>query len=243
MALRNRIARKLFSDRIFNLARILYKGQQDFHFLHVTKAGGKLFKSIVKQETSRDYPSVMCHDHVIRRPDLPKSSRVVVGIRDPFARFVSGYYSPLRNVRGDVRSLSKPLQKFYSIYPAIDDAIVALANEESQPSYLHLNPHLGIYRSLKYWLGENESMTGVYFYETETLARKYGSKKYDQRTLTGPKDFEIDNNLAKTLTASLSSEYAFYEKLKENCINILPEMTGNDLLENIKNVQHESYVD
>ena len=208
--------------------------QQDYHFLHVTKAGGKLFKSIVKQGISDSSVSVMCHDHVVRWSDIPRGSRIIIGIRDPKRRFISGYYSPLRHVGGVQSVLPPPLRNFYRAFPTVEDAIEAFSGEGHKKLSLGLNQHLGKYLSLSYWLGREPCFKNVFFYETESLVDVYGSKGFDQRTHTTPDDYQINASASDRLDELLHAEYGLYLAVKENAVNILSADTNGDMLANLK---------
>jgi len=64
------------------------------HFLHIRKTGGTAVIEALRPVASR-YALVL-HDHATRLADIPDDHLVFFFVRHPSARFVSGFYSRLR---------------------------------------------------------------------------------------------------------------------------------------------------
>jgi Sulfotransferase family len=77
------------------------------HFLHVGKTGGTAIKRALRKsglpETS--YGPIELHRHRFRMPEVPPDDFFFFCIRDPVARFLSGYYS--RQNKGQPRYYSE----------------------------------------------------------------------------------------------------------------------------------------
>lgn len=71
-------------------------GRENLHFLHLPKTGGTSIKNALKNHRVTPNAVVHLHPHRIRLRDVPSGHRVMFGVRDPIARFVSGFGSRLR---------------------------------------------------------------------------------------------------------------------------------------------------
>ncbi len=61
-----------------------------FHFLHIGKTGGTALKHALIQKA---VPRVVLHDHSVTLADVPVGEAVFFFLRNPIARFVSGFLS------------------------------------------------------------------------------------------------------------------------------------------------------
>lgn len=74
-------------------------GRPVVHFLHVRKAGGSSIKAALVPRATAGPFLVECHPHRITINDIPKGEKVFFVVRDPVARFVSGFQSRLNQGR------------------------------------------------------------------------------------------------------------------------------------------------
>jgi hypothetical protein len=72
------------------------RGRPVAHFLHVRKAGGSAIKTALTPHATTGPYLVELHPHRITLNDVPVGEKVFFVVRDPVARFVSGFYSRLR---------------------------------------------------------------------------------------------------------------------------------------------------
>src|SRR4051812_28297644 len=65
------------------------------HFLHVGKTGGTAIKRALRsgQVRATPYGRLLLHRHRFTLRDVPEDDFVFFCVRDPIARFVSGFYS------------------------------------------------------------------------------------------------------------------------------------------------------
>jgi hypothetical protein len=65
------------------------------HFLHVGKTGGTALKQAFRRSGMPDTPygPIKLHRHAFRLHELPPGDHVLFCVRDPIARYVSGFYS------------------------------------------------------------------------------------------------------------------------------------------------------
>jgi hypothetical protein len=67
------------------------------HFIHIGKTGGSAIKHALSGDLVTDKYQIVIHNHFVKARHLPKGSDFFFVVRDPASRFVSGFYSRLRN--------------------------------------------------------------------------------------------------------------------------------------------------
>jgi len=72
------------------------RGKQVLHFLHVSKTGGTAIKHVLKLHLATPEYAIVLHGHRQTLRDVQKGDKVIFCLRDPISRFVSGFYSRLR---------------------------------------------------------------------------------------------------------------------------------------------------
>ena len=71
------------------------RGKPRLHFLHVNKTGGTAVKHVLLEARSARY-RVLLHSHPMTMRGVPVGEQVVLVVRDPVGRFVSGFNSRAR---------------------------------------------------------------------------------------------------------------------------------------------------
>lgn len=73
------------------------------HFIHVSKAGGSVLRYAIREarkesggQLDSQWGPIWGHNHLFRLSDLEEGDMAVFPLRDPVTRFVSGFYSRLR---------------------------------------------------------------------------------------------------------------------------------------------------
>lgn len=79
------------------LARL--RGQQCIHLLHIRKTGGTAVKHALKDHPTNHRYRIFLHPHAITLSDIPRGQGVIFFLRDPIARFISGFNSRKRQGR------------------------------------------------------------------------------------------------------------------------------------------------
>jgi hypothetical protein len=92
-------------DRHLTLARHRRQGRQIIHLLHIGKTGGSAVKVALDNHLVTDRFVITLNPHHTTLRDVRRGDSVVFFLRDPIARFVSGFYS--RQRRGQPRSYSE----------------------------------------------------------------------------------------------------------------------------------------
>ena len=72
------------------------QGKKQLHFLHIGKTGGSAIKHALTQHSISSRYVINLHRHHVRLYDVPKGEKVIFCLRDPVSRFVSSFYSRLR---------------------------------------------------------------------------------------------------------------------------------------------------
>jgi hypothetical protein len=93
-----KVVRKVAGDVVWKTKRILYKiqGKRIVHVLHIGKTGGTALKNALEPFLVNDSQVICLHSHECKLSEIPLGEGVVFFLRDPLARFVSGFYSRLR---------------------------------------------------------------------------------------------------------------------------------------------------
>lgn len=73
------------------------------HFIHVSKAGGSVLRYAIRQARKQSggklesqWGPIWGHNHLFRLSDIEPEDMAIFPLRDPVTRFVSGFYSRLR---------------------------------------------------------------------------------------------------------------------------------------------------
>lgn len=79
-----------------DLARQRGRGKRIVHVLHIGKTGGTAVKAALRGHTEVGEYLITLNPHWVGLRDIPRGDRVVFFLRDPVARFVSGFLSRQR---------------------------------------------------------------------------------------------------------------------------------------------------
>jgi len=75
------------------------RGKEVVHFLHVSKTGGSAIKHVLKPYRTTSRYTLVLHGHRTTLRIVPEGDKIVFCVRDPISRFVSGFYSRMREGR------------------------------------------------------------------------------------------------------------------------------------------------
>ena len=132
-------------------------GRELLHVLHIRKTAGTALRSTLKHHRRPPGRFLILHQHRTRLCDLPPGDRVILFLRDPVTRFVSGfldrqregrprYNAPWgRDERRAFERFSSPEQLASALYS--DDEPIRVAARDAMGAIRHLRyPY-------SYWLG------------------------------------------------------------------------------------------
>lgn len=78
------------------LSLLRRRGRKIVHILHIGKTGGTAVKAALSKYCDRSDFVITLNPHTVRLRDIPQGDQVVFYLRDPVARFVSGFLSRQR---------------------------------------------------------------------------------------------------------------------------------------------------
>ena len=109
------------------------RGQECVHVLHIGKTGGTALREALASVSQTPKMRVVQHLHRVGLRDIPRRDRVVVFVRDPMARFVSGFYSRQRRGRPRYNSLWTPGEaKAFARFGTPNELALALSSSEAE---------------------------------------------------------------------------------------------------------------
>ena len=198
-----------------------------FNFFHIPKTGGKFIKKFLKSNLDSKFNAF---EHIVKAKWINPNYKVIISIRDPINRFISCYYSDIRNYEKNNIPLSKLGRLMYEKYPTIDSAIRGFINKDKEIGYLS---QLGFMSSINYWGEEKhfskiknitiirteflkkdllEFLTNEFddFDKWNLLMNDFGGESFKQ---TNKNDYKIDSILRNDLEDFLFNEYKLYNYL------------------------------
>jgi hypothetical protein len=130
------------------------------HFIHISKTGGTAIKWALKAFVSVGTYDVRLHKHHAVLTDFPPGEPVFFMIRDPFDRFVSGFYSRRRQGRPRFDVPWSPAEaKAFAAFNTADELATALsASDPALRALARRSMHsIGHVRgSYWHWFGDPE---------------------------------------------------------------------------------------
>jgi hypothetical protein len=81
------------------------------HLIHIPKTGGTSLKAVLRPLTNAGPYELVFHHHHVRLENLPEGDKVYFVVRDPVARFVSGFNQRLRQGQPHFDNPWKPDEK------------------------------------------------------------------------------------------------------------------------------------
>lgn len=110
-----------------------FQNRQVVHFLHIGKTGGTAIKHAIRNDLKTDQYLILAHNHDFRLSMVGPREKAVFFLRDPIARFVSGFNS--RKRKGQPRyyfEWSKEEATAFAEFDMPDDLASALDDRDSK---------------------------------------------------------------------------------------------------------------
>jgi len=107
------------------------RGKRRIHVLHIGKTGGTVLKEALRGVLEGPQYRVFLHDHNVKLTDIPHADEVVIFLRDPLGRFVSGFNSRKREGRPRYRfPHTSEEKKAFTIFPTPNSLAEALSSSD-----------------------------------------------------------------------------------------------------------------
>lgn len=221
-----------------------WRGKVFVHHLHIGKTGGSALKAALRDHRVTRRYALVLHSHRFTLRDVPPGEKALFVLRDPIARFVSGFYSRQRMGRPRYETPYKAGEAAafaaFSSADALaralyaDDADLAARAEDAMRSIGHLrHPFLHWFESEEYFLSRLEDVLFVGFQESlshdfEQLKRRLGLPADlalpDDPVTAHRNPDDIDRHLDDQAVANLrkwyAADYSFYELCRHKAPSI-----------------------
>lgn len=163
------------------------------HFLHIRKTGGMAIKAALRP-VAAEY-GIVLHPHTTKLQDLPRFERVFFAVRDPVARFVSGFNSRLRMGRPLLDSKwSEGEAIAFANFRTPNELAEALSSDGARhEALLAMREIRHVNAPLTTWISSPEEVRArlcdiVWILRTETLAKDF---EIVRRALALPPDIRV----------------------------------------------------
>jgi Sulfotransferase family len=193
------------------------------HFIHVSKAGGSVLRYAIREARKKNggklesqWGPIWGHNHLFRLSDLEPGDMAVFALRDPVTRFLSGFYSRLREgaPRYHIRHTRSERQAF-EWFPTPQELADSLAarGPKRWRAKLAMQSIGHLKRRQTFWTGKpsyvRENLDRVlYIARQETLSE-------DWEKLKALLDIPADVALSKDDTIAHRTEYSGDRTLSE----------------------------
>lgn len=237
----------------WNLARFrvqesfhILRGRRIVHILHIGKTGGTAVKHALKSHpVTTDY-LIRRHGHRTGLRQIPKGQNVIFFLRDPQTRFVSAFYSRLREGRPRYNNPWAAGEKIiFERFPTPNQLALALSSEDDEErslaekamrSIAHLrDSYFRWFDSEEYFMSRLSDIFFIGFQETlnhdfQQLKSKLGLPDTlalpDDDVLAHRSPTELDRTLATQAVQNLTRWYAADRKFVDLCRAQAPQINA-----------------
>ena len=201
-------------------ARFCAGGRQVVHILHVPKTGGTALQFALTTDAMgcRKTPThiIFFRNHSVTLSMIPKGHKVIFGVRDPVARFVSAFYSRLRGgrfckQRSDL--IERNALTKYGSPQNLAEALLAGSPDQRRNAHQAMKDIRHVNEPIKFWLGSPELLETrksdiLFVYRQETLLQDFErmKKMLGLLTLRLPDDPRSAHRLPDHFDRTLSEE-------------------------------------
>jgi len=127
------------------------------HLLHIGKTGGTAIKYALKNTRLYTQNQLNLHNHKTKLEDIPPGDQIILFLRDPISRFISGFYSRKRKGKPRYNSDWNSLEiELFSNFSTPNEMVNSLKDKQSINHDLAKQALIKIkhLRSIAYWLSE-----------------------------------------------------------------------------------------
>jgi len=220
------------------------RGRRIVHLLHIGKTGGTAVKHAIRSHPVTTAYLIRRHGHRTGLRQIPEGHRVVFFLRDPQTRFVSGFYSRLREGRPRFSNPWRPMERsIFERFPTPnalahglfgEDLEVRRHAEQAMRTIAHVrDSYMRWFESEEYFLSRLADMFFVGFQETlnddfQRLKAKLGLPETlalpddDILAHRSPTDLDrtLDPEAARNLRRWYDADYKFVELCRARACQI-----------------------
>jgi hypothetical protein len=218
------------------------------HLIHVRKTGGTALKHAFDAYPRTDRYRILHHGHGTLLRDVPPSEKAIFFLRDPVARFVSGFYCRQRmgqpryispwtaNERAAFEHFRTPNELASMLYSA-DESERSLA-QEAMRAIQHLCSVFTWLESEAYLLSRLPDIFYIGFQETlsedfERLKRKLGLRSElrlsEDEVLSHRRPAHLDGHLDDLAVENLRTWYETDRKIIDLCRMLSAQINGRSV--------------
>ena len=236
--------------------RTIYRLQnkQPVHLLHIGKTGGTAIKYALRPFKTTEHFEIRLRPHQTRLRDIPKGHGVILFLRDPVGRFVSGFYSRQRQgLPKHFSPWSDAEKDAFETFSTANELALALSSPENTLKEKAQNAMQSIEHvrsSYKFWFGDEHYFTSrlpdIFFIGfQESLDQDFldlSSKLGLPETAALPSDnvkahktpAHVDRSLSDEAVANLKSWYRADYRYIELCRELRPSINSAEPLSQSK---------
>jgi Sulfotransferase family len=177
-----------------------FTGRMHVHFMHIRKTGGTAIKNVLIDYTITGNSVIYLHHHSILIDRIPRGHKIIFAVRDPVARFVSGFVGRLNQSRpGTYVPWSPEEEKAFGLFMTPEELAIAL--DSSHPKYeaaCHAMKSISHLNNYQWdWLGDEKTFhlrSDDFFCiaRQETLTADFNLLK---RALALPEDLKLPSDV------------------------------------------------
>jgi Sulfotransferase family len=163
------------------------------HLIHVSKSGGSTLRYAIREarkanggELDSPWGPIWGHNHLFTMSDLEEGDMAVFALRDPITRFVSGFYSRLREgaPRYHIRH-TRAERRAFEWFPTpqeLADALAEKRGKERRRATIAMESIGHVKRRMTFWTGTPDSLRRnldrvLYIARQETLSEDWEKLK------------------------------------------------------------------
>jgi hypothetical protein len=159
------------------------------HFIHVSKSGGSTLRYAIREarkvnggKLDSQWGPIWGHNHLFTMSDLEEGEMAVFALRDPITRFVSGFYSRLREgaPRYHIRHTRAERRAFgwFSTPQALADALAEKRGRDNRRARIAMDSIGHVKRRMTFWTGKPDYLRRhldqvLYVARQETLSEDW----------------------------------------------------------------------
>lgn len=120
---------------VYRLLLKLYRlqGKRVIHVLHIGKTGGNVIKEALQGNRNCGRWRIELHGHNFKLQDVPDGDAVVIALRDPISRFISGFYHRQKEGRPKYYfPWTDEERKAFSVFSSPNELALALSSEDQE---------------------------------------------------------------------------------------------------------------